>query len=83
MHGLGQGQAGETSVERKCRNDELVSLTGQQLIGTIRLFREVPLNTVKLRTVPGEHSIQCSGRELGEDWLWMFPAAMPRWPPQS
>ena len=77
MHGLGQRQAGETSVERKCRNDELVSLTGQQLIGTIRLFREVPLNTVKLRT------FQSSGRELGEDWLWMFPAAMPRWPPQS
>ena len=37
-----QGQAGETSVVIKCRNDALVSLTGQQLIVRTRLFGAVP-----------------------------------------
>ena len=40
MHG--PKAEGETSVEIKRLNDELLSLTGKQLIKRIRLFGEVP-----------------------------------------
>ena len=35
-------QAGETSVEIKRQKKELVSLTKQQLVGRMRLFKAVP-----------------------------------------
>ena len=76
-----QGQAGETSVEIKRLNDELVSLTGQQLIRRIRLFEEMPWcqgGTMSINRSSAivryeqcqwhyEHSIQSSKGELAEE----------------
>ena len=53
MPAVDEGLAEETSVKVKCWNNELVSLTGLQLSGRIRLFRAVPLWAMKLRAVPG------------------------------
>ena len=44
-------KAGETSVEIELRNDELASLTVQQIIGRIRLLGEVPRGTMTLSAV--------------------------------
>ena len=55
-------------VELKRRNKKLVALTGQQPIGRIRLFGEVPMCKIKLRAVPGYSKIilQSSAWELSE-----------------
>ena len=73
--------AGETSVEIYPRNNELVSLTGQQLIRRSRLFGEVPwsLRYWQQCLWAYEHSMQSSGGELAEERLWLLPAAVPRW----
>ena len=44
-------KAGETSVEIELRNDELASLTVQQIIGRIRLLGEVSRGTMTLSAV--------------------------------
>ena len=58
-------------VETQYWNYELVSLSGQQLYGRIRLFGEVPRCTLKLGGVPLDpmNIIQSSEREAAEERL--------------
>ena len=73
-------QAAETSVEIKLQKVELASLTGQQLIIRIRLFREVhwALRDCQQCHWHYEQSIQSSVGELAEERLWLLQAAVPR-----
>ena len=68
-------------LQLKCHNDELVSLTGQQLIVRIKLCGEVPWELLDcLQSLwHFEHSLPSSGGEVAEERLRLLPATALKW----